>query len=227
MCDRVGRLPWKPCVVCVGFLVTLTVFLLAWAFSTFPGDETALRGFQDSRSGWLDAAARAATSLGGAKAAAALMAGVMVAMYLLRRRVDCLIVLLSAVPMTAGFFLKEVIGRARPEYFLIGSEPSTPSFPSGHSLFAMLFGGLLIILVGDLVHSPPVRRALQFGLVLLILAVGASRVYLGVHWPSDVLGGYLFGAMALVILVWLRNRLAGRRCRAAVVSARGPAAGLG
>jgi undecaprenyl-diphosphatase len=210
MRDLFGRLPWKPCLVCGGFLATLAVFLLAWAFSTFPGDEAALRGFQGIHRGWLNTAALAVTSLGGAKVAAVLMAWVVAAMYLLRRRVDSLIVLLSAVPMVAGFFLKEVVGRARPEHFITGSDPGSQSFPSGHSLFAMVFGGLLIIIVGDLVHSPPVRHALQLGLVLLILAVGASRVYLGVHWPSDVLGGYLFGAMALLALVWLRNRLAGR-----------------
>jgi undecaprenyl-diphosphatase len=198
--------------------VTLAVFPLAWAFSTFPGDETALRSFQGLHLDWLDTAALAATSLGGAKVAAVLMALVVVSMYLLRRRVDALIVLLSAIPMTAGFLLKEVVGRARPEYFLMGSGPSTLSFPSGHSLFAMLFGGLLIFLVGDLVQSPSVRRALQFSLALLILAVGASRVYLGAHWPSDVLGGYLFGAMALLALVWLRNRLAGRQGRAAAAA---------
>jgi undecaprenyl-diphosphatase len=219
MCDLFGRLPWKPCLVCGGFLATLAVFLLAWAFSTFPGDETALRGFQGIHPGWLKTAALTATSLGGAKVAAVLMALVAVSMYLLRRRVDSLIVLLSAIPMIAGFFLKEVVGRARPEYFLMGSGPSTPSFPSGHSLFAMVFGGLLIFLVEDLVHSAPVRRALQFSLVLLILAVGASRVYLGVHWPSDVLGGYLFGAMALLVLMWLRNRLAGRQRQTAVIAA--------
>lgn len=227
MCDLVGRLPWRYCLVCGGFLVTLAVFLLAWAFSTFPGDETALKGFQGIHLGWLNTAALAATSLGGAKVAALLMGSVVVSLYLLRRRVDSLIVLLSAIPMVAGVFLKEAVGRARPDYFLIGSEPSTQSFPSGHSLFAMVFGGLLIILVGDLVHSPPVRRALQFGLVLLILAVGASRVYLGVHWPSDVLGGYLFGATALLGLVWLRDRLARRQRQAAVTTAQGPVAGLG
>jgi undecaprenyl-diphosphatase len=213
MRDLFGRLPWKPCLVCGGFLVTLAVFPLAWAFSTFPGDETALRGFQGMHRGWLNTAALAVTSLGGAKVAAVLMVWVVAAMYLWRRRVDSLIVLLSAIPMIAGVFLKEVVGRARPEYFLIGAEPGSQSFPSSHSLFAMVFGGLLILFVGDLVHSPPVRRALRLGLVLLILAIGASRVYLGVHWPSDVLGGYLFGAMALMVLVWLRNRLVGRPLR--------------
>ena len=115
--------------------------------------------------------------------------------------------LISGAPIFAGLLLKEVVGRARPEYLIAGSEPSSMSFPSGHSLFAMVFGGLLIILIGELVKSTPVRRLLQFGLVLMILAIGASRVYLGLHWPSDVLGGYLFGGLALLGLIFVRNMM--------------------
>ena len=75
----------------------------------------------------------------------------------------------------------------------------------------MLFGGLLIVLVEELGVPTRVRRGLQIGLALLILAVGASRVYLGLHWPSDVVGGYLFGMLALLGLLWLRNRLTNSR----------------
>ena len=50
-----------------------------------------------------------------------------------------------------------------------------------------------------------VRRAIQVALVLMVIAMGASRVYMGVHWPSDVIGSYVFGILALVSLVGLRN----------------------
>ena len=204
----IGRLPWKPWMVGGGLLLTLSIFLLAWSFSTFPGDRGALKSFQDNQSEWLDTAALAVTSLSGWAAAVVMIAGAAVYLALRRRRTDALIVLLSAVPMLAAFLLKEPIGRARPEYFITGSEPGSLSFPSGHAVFAMIFGGLLIMLVGELTGSIKIRRTLQIGVGLFILAVGASRVYLGVHWPSDVLGGYLFGVMALLGLVWLRNRLA-------------------
>ena len=189
------------------FLVTVAIFSLAWAFPTFPGDRGALQGFQDNQSGWLDTAALAVTSLGGWAAAIVMMAGMIFYFAICRRRIDALIVLISGAPVLAGFLLKEVVGRARPEFLIAGSAPSTMSFPSGHSLFAMVFGGLLIVLVGELVESTPVRRTIQFGLALLILAVGASRVYLGVHWPSDVLGGYLFGGLALLGLIFVRNMM--------------------
>ena len=205
---------FKWCCLTAAFLVTVAIFLLAWAFPTFPGDRGALQGFQDNQSGWLDTAALAVTSLGGWAAAIVLMAGLILYFAICRRRVDALIVLISGAPVLAGFFLKEIVGRARPDLLIAGSAPSTMSFPSGHSLFAMVFGGLLIVLVGELVQSTPVRRGLQVGLALLILAVGASRVYLGVHWPSDVIGGYLFGGMALLGLIFVRNIMSAPRSTA-------------
>lgn len=142
--------------------------------------------------------------------AGALMIGLITLLVIASRRADALVVFVGAVPILAGIFLKEAVGRARPDYLIIGSEPTSLSFPSGHALFAMVFGGLLIVLAGDIIRPVKVRRAIQIGLALLILAIGASRVYLGVHYPSDVLGGYLFGAMALLGLVWLRNRFSNR-----------------
>ena len=207
----INKFPLKWYLLTGILLVTVAIFVLAWAFPTFPGDRGALQGFQDNQSGWLDSAALAVTSLGGWAAAIILMAGMILYLAICRRRVDALIVLFSGAPILAGFLLKEAVGRARPEYLMTGSAPSTMSFPSGHSLFAMVFGGLLIVLAEEWIESIQVRRALQVGLGLLILAVGASRVYLGAHWPSDVLGGYLFGAIALLGLVLVRNMMLGQR----------------
>ena len=121
------------------------------------------------------------------------------------------VVVLSGVPLLFGLLLKELVGRARPDLWLTGPEPSGLSFPSGHATFAMVFGGLLIVFMGEAVSPAPTRRAIQLGLILLILAIGASRVYLGVHWPSDVIGGYLFGGVALLGLVYLRNVMSAKQ----------------
>ncbi len=207
------------CLTCAGIGSTLLIFILAAALASFPGDQNVLESFRSTESKWLNSAALAVTSLGSQMVAAALMIGLISLLVFARRRVDALVVFLSAAPMMSSFVLKEIVGRARPDFMTIGTEPSSLSFPSGHALFAMVFGGLLIILANDLVQPVKLRRAIQFGLALLIIAVGASRVYLGVHYPSDVLGSYLFGAMALLGLVWLRNWFVSRSARTVGVTA--------
>ncbi len=197
-----------------GIAVTAALFVLAGVYSTFPGDRWAMEGLLDGRAqraGWLDTTALAVTSLGGWIAALVLMAGLFLFLLARGRRVDAVVVLLSAVPLLAGLVLKELVGRARPDLWLTGPEPSGLSFPSGHSTFAMVFGGMLILLIEEAVSPASARRAIQLGLILLILAIGASRVYLGVHWPSDVIGGYLFGGAALLGLVYLRNKMSAQR----------------
>ena len=213
-----GKLRWQPCCLAGGLLLTLVIFFFAWSYATFPGDQEALEQVQDNQTGWLETAASAVTRLGWTPVSTVLMALTVASLFIMRRWADSLVVALSGIPIGVGILLKDVIGRARPEYFITNSVPSSFSFPSGHSLFAMLFGGLLIVLIEELPVSTPIRRSMQTGLVLLILGVGASRVYLGVHWPSDVIGGYLFGIVALLGLVWLRNRLTNSRRPSALAS---------
>lgn len=85
-----------------------------------------------------------------------------------------------------GDGLKVIVDRPRPDYVLLESLPSNLSFPCGHSLLAVIVGGVLVYLVGLWVKPLLLRRSLQAGLVLVVISMGASRVYLGPHWPSDV-----------------------------------------
>ena len=85
-----------------------------------------------------------------------------------------------------GDGLKVIVDRPRPDYALLEALPSYLSFTSGHSLLAVIVGGVLVYLVGLWVKPLLLRRSLQAGLVLVVIGMGASRVYLGPHWPSDV-----------------------------------------
>ena len=183
------------------------MFALARVYPTFPGDERVLLAFQGLQTGWLDVLALAVTKLGCTPLAAASGSAAIAVMAVMRRWADGLMLLMGGVLIAVGDSLKGLVARVRPDYYLLGPEPSGLSFPSGHSLYAIIFGGLLIYLVGKLVPIPALRYSLQIGLGALILAMGASRVYLGVHWPSDVIGGFLFGAVALMGLIALRNRV--------------------
>jgi len=86
------------------------------------------------------------------------------------------------------------------------------SFPSGHMLRTVIVYGLLAFVIGRLAPSPFVRTAAAVVAVVLVLVMAFDRLYLDVHWESDVVGGLLLGAIALLAgTVWLdRPRAAGK-----------------
>lgn len=109
--------------------------------------------------------------------------------------------------------LKQTFGRARPEAFF--SEyplPTSLSFPSGHAFFAASFLGGAAALLSGRVQSPALRAAIWIVALSLILLIGFSRVYLGVHYPSDVFAGYA-AAIVWVAAVALGDRLVSHRRR--------------
>ena len=97
-------------------------------------------------------------------------------------------------------WLKALIDRPRPraEHLV---EASSLSFPSGHAMSSIAFFGFLIYLVWRLISTPWIRWILTFFLTALILLIGFSRVYLGVHYPSDILAGYAAGGACLAIFI--------------------------
>jgi undecaprenyl-diphosphatase len=98
---------------------------------------------------------------------------------------------------------KAVVHRARPPaIYRVGYNFSGGSFPSGHSTTAIAVWGMLAFLFA-LRASPRTRKALSVGAAVLIVAIGASRIYLGAHWPMDVIGGYALGGAWLSFLVAL------------------------
>ncbi len=100
-----------------------------------------------------------------------------------------LVALLNAV-------LKELVQRPRPEHINLVTETGF-SFPSGHSMVAMAFFGLLVWLVWKYEKDRTMRFACCAGFSLVILLIGISRIYLGVHYASDVLAGFC------ISLAWL------------------------
>jgi len=100
--------------------------------------------------------------------------------------------------------LREVIARPRPDGDLITicRESTDFSFPSGTAMHVVMFSGFLIYLSGRLLKPGWIRTALQVILGLWIPIMGTWLIYRGVHWPSDVLGGYVYGAVFLWMIIW-------------------------
>ena len=101
--------------------------------------------------------------------------------------------------------LKRVLQRPRPtEYRII--EETGYSFPSGHSMVSMAFYGYLIYLIYKYVKNKYIKWISIVLLSLLICSIGISRIYLGVHYTSDVLGGFFISISYLVIYVSAVNK---------------------
>jgi undecaprenyl-diphosphatase len=202
---------WKPLLLVLGTLATLALYVLAWAFPTFPGDEGALIWLQALRSGWLDDTAIWFANLGLLWVLMPAAAALMGCLELARRYADAAMIFGGLAFIGIGNGLKLVVNRPRPEYQIVDPLHSGLSFPSGHSLLAVVLGEVIVYLVGLWVKPLLLRRAIQATLIAMVIGMGASRVYLGVYWPSDVIGSYVLGAMALVGVIGLRNASATAR----------------
>jgi len=95
--------------------------------------------------------------------------------------------------------IKEIVQRPRPPIELRMVEVSNFSFPSGHAMTATAFYGLILYFVFNNVKNKKLRSMVCVILSLLISLIGISRIYLGVHYASDVLAGFLFGIVYLVL----------------------------
>ena len=101
--------------------------------------------------------------------------------------------------------LKRILQRPRPtEYRII--EETGYSFPSGHSMISMAFYGYLIYLIYKYVKNKYIKWISITLLSILICAIGISRIYLGVHYTSDVLGGFLISISYLIIYISAVNK---------------------
>ena len=101
--------------------------------------------------------------------------------------------------------LKRILQRPRPtEYRII--EETGYSFPSGHSMISMAFYGYLIYLIYKYIKNKYIRWISIVLLSILICAIGISRIYLGVHYTSDVLGGFLISISYLIIYISAVNK---------------------
>ena len=150
----------------------------------------------------LTAMMRAFTFIGGPVALCVLVSSAVLAFWVANLRQEALLMTITfagAIALEIG--LKHVFHRGRPEPYFNTPLPTSFSFPSGHAMYAMYLYGMLAALVVPRTRSRGGRIAILTACSLMIILIGLSRVYLGVHYPSDVLAGY---ASALIWVIALR-----------------------
>lgn len=120
---------------------------------------------------------------------------------LLKDKKMALIIMLNlAIVYLLNVIIKMIIARPRPDILRLVYETGY-SFPSGHAMVATGFYGFLIYIANKKIKNKALRRCITFLLTLLIFLIGISRIYLGVHYATDIIGAFMIGIIYLVIFI--------------------------
>jgi undecaprenyl-diphosphatase len=151
----------------------------------------------------------AITLLGNTAVVIGIMAIVGIALFFSRFHNAYVIGLATALVGAGGtdFVMKTLVGRARPGDPIRTLVETDPSFPSAHATFSMALYGFLAYFLCT--HYPKYAPLFIAGASILILLIAFSRLYLGVHWPSDILAGLSLGALWLLIGIAVTKKFLG------------------
>jgi undecaprenyl-diphosphatase len=183
-------------------VAALALSLLARLYEPFPGDVPFLRWVRSWGHPLVADFMQAVSVLGKSILMVGLAGIVMLILYIRRQQAQFraaagVLIILFFTPI-----LQWLVNRSRPSADIVGSDAHMRGlgFPSGHAFQSFVLFGFLVYLAAIRVKKTWLRRSIQALLVFLILSIGISRVYLGAHWPSDILGAYLLGSSLLALL---------------------------
>ena len=211
MCIRDSRARPALLVITGAFLASLAVVAKLADSVTERGqvvrvDQVVVDFALHHRVGWISQTARVVTLMGSVWLTTAIVLVAAMALVLSGRRLDALFVVLSSGGTALLVFVtKAMIGRQRPAapHRLVAAAGA--AFPSGHAAQSVACYGALAIIAVAGSRSTGRRVVVASAAAVIAIAVGASRVYLGVHWPSDVLSGWLLAVGWLLALVGART----------------------
>lgn len=176
--------------------------------STLAFDRAVIQGLRDSANPWLERVMIDVTALGGGPLLT-IITSIVVAYLLVVKRwgTAAFVAIAIAGGGVANELLKSTFQRARPDVVAHLADSYSTSFPSGHAMNSALTYLTLAALLARTQKSRRVRIFLLLVAVALTLAVGFSRVYLGVHWPTDVIAGWSIGATWALMFALIAHAL--------------------
>jgi undecaprenyl-diphosphatase len=205
-------------ILIIGVLAVLSIVVSVYARShaLFPGDVYLLYHLQFSSNRYLFLfMALVSLMFGGCGTVLTIITLLGLVLWRIGK-LESLLMIVGALLTGVTFILKPIINTSRPvvdllintpaaNAFRIVSQQPDNGFPSGHAFFAVMTLGLLAYFSWISMKKDGLRTLVLAGLIAAILLVGVSRVYMGDHWPGDILGGYLIGGVFLTVLIWFHQ----------------------
>jgi undecaprenyl-diphosphatase len=195
-------------LVFLGAVVTLIMTVYASTGGLFPGDISISQSIQAVDAEGTGTIVTFMNSAFDAPTLIAITATLALVLGVLGYYPQMILMAATILGQAANALLKLAVDRPRPEGGLVRvtEQANGLSFPSGHTMGTVVFFGIIFYLSFQLIENRHLRLLVQALAIAKIGAIGFSRVYTGAHWPSDVLGGFLWGAWFVVLLVVCHRR---------------------
>lgn len=197
---------WVLLLITVGF-VALTVLVHLFPQSGF--DLHFSREVQEHQTPFLDRIMYLISTPGYEPEAPIMVIGAALILFLFKYKKAAIYTVLTMLGGLVSTIIKAIVNRPRPSDTLVRIVYKTTqqSFPSGHMLFYVVFFGFMVLLMFQLERVNNIIRVIVGGVsLLMIFLIPISRIYLGAHWFTDVLGGFLLGLLCLFVLSWFYLR---------------------
>jgi undecaprenyl-diphosphatase len=188
------------------FIVELLLALAAWHWAILPGDLVVTQAIQNINLPGFEFLMRGVSSIG---IPIIIGIGASAIFASLRHYLEIAFVGGSTgLSYLLTLVIKELVHRPRPVSSLVDIYETVGgfSFPSGHVMLSVALYGSLLYFAWKVLKPLGWRITILILLGLLLVSVGISRIYLGAHWLSDVVGAYLFGVTVLATVIWLYNK---------------------
>ena len=208
---RLASETWEP-VFWISWLLAALGFAIVAGFAAatdyFPADLWLTHRLQDIDAHAFSEALDWASRLAELPLVAAVALGSALGLWLLASRLGAVWLVAALVVSLSDRGVKFLVDRPRPADDLVdvSEKASGLSFPSGHVTAAVLVYGFIFYLAGFLIPARLLRLMVQASCLVVVVLTALQRVYVGVHWPSDVMGGLLFGGLVLALLIWSHRR---------------------
>lgn len=201
---------WDPslALILITGVLTIALTLIAAGDGTLPGDVSILNAMHEIETPVANNLDLTGYWIGSMPGIAGVAIVLTVACFVTGRLAEAVLIMISAGLRVLNPVLKWLIESPRPtpDVVQVTEDATNYGFPSGHVMGVVLLYGGLSYIAHLTVRKRPVRLSIQWFCALVIIVTSFSRLYSGAHWPSDVLGAYLWSAFLIMILIRTYNR---------------------